>query len=517
MLMPFQNEPLSNFSDPAVRAAFEATLSKVQAQAGAEYPLIIGGRRVMTQDAIKSINPSHPEQVLGVVGKANRDLAEETMQVALAAYEDWSRTDPMARARILLRAAAIIRRRKHEFSATMVLEIGKTWPEADADVAESIDFLEFYAREMMRLNEEPYHTPYPGEENSAYYRPLGVGVVIPPWNFPAAICIGMSSAAVVSGNTVILKPASITPIIAARYVAAMEEAGLPPGVLNFLPGPGGSVGDYLVAHPQTRFISFTGSKEVGIHIYETAARVQPGQKWLKRVVAEMGGKDGLVVDSGVDVEEAAAHAITSAFGFQGQKCSACSRVIAHQDIYDELAARLKERAEALVVADPIRYGVNMGPVADASAFKSITEYIEVGRSEGRLLTGGGPAPEAGEGYYIKPTIYVDVDPKARIGQEEIFGPVVAVHKARDFHDAIAIANDTEFGLTGGVISRNRAHLEYARREFRVGNLYFNRKITGALVDVQPFGGFNMSGTDSKAGGRDYLLLHMQMQSVTERF
>ncbi len=517
MLTPFQNEPVTNFADPQERAAFAAALGQVQAECGRQYPLVIGGQHLMTEAVIRSTNPSHPDQVVGVTGKADRALAEQAMQAALTAYESWSRTDPQARARILLKAAANIRRRKHEFSATMVLEIGKNWAEADGDIAEAIDFLEFYSREMFRLNAEPHHTPFSGEENSVYYRPLGVGLVIPPWNFPAAICYGMTAAALVSGNTVILKPASITPVIAARFVAALEEAGLPPGVLNFLPGPGGEVGDYLVQHPQTRFISFTGSKEVGIRIFEQAARVQPGQKWLKRVIAEMGGKDAIVVDSDADLDEAAGHIITSAFGFQGQKCSACARVIAVAGVYDALLAKLKERTEALTVGDPVQPGINLGPVADAGAYKSILEYIEIGKGEGRLVAGGGPATAAGEGYFIQPTIIADLPPRARISCEEIFGPVVAVQKAATFAEAIALANDTEFGLTGGVMSRNREHLEYARREFQVGNLYFNRKITGALVDVQPFGGFNMSGTDSKAGGRDYLLLHTQMQSVTERF
>jgi len=517
-VVPFRNEPLTDFSRPENRDAFRQALELVQSRFGREYPLVIGGERIMTKDRIASTNPANPSEVVGYVAKADRELADKAMAAAVAAFEEWSHVNPKARARILLKAAAIMRRRKHEFSATMVVEIGKSWVEADADTAEAIDFLEYYAREMYRLSEPQPLTRIPGEDNELYYIPLGVGMVIPPWNFPCAIMVGMTSSSIVAGNTVILKPASITPVIAAMFVEVMEEAGLPSGVLNYLPGPGGSVGDYLVGHPQTRFITFTGSKEVGLRINETAAKTAPGQKWIKRVIAEMGGKDAIVVDRDVDLEEAASGIVASAFGFQGQKCSACSRAIVHQDVYEPLIELVVEKTRALLQGDPRNPDVHQGPVADKAAFESILKYIEIGKTEGRLVLGGGASPLAKEpgGYFIEPTIFADVDSRARIGQEEIFGPVLAFIKARDFKDAIRIANDTEFGLTGSVYSRSRENLEYARRHFFVGNLYLNRKSTGALVGVHPFGGFNMSGTDSKTGGHDYLLLLTQAKAVSEK-
>lgn len=517
-VVPFKNEPLTDFTREENSRAFRQALELVQSRFGRQYPLVIDGERIMTADEIVSTNPADPAEVIGYVGRADMALADRAMASALEAFAMWRKVDPKARARILLRAAAMMRRRKHEFSATMVVEVGKSWPEADADTAEAIDFLEFYAREMYRLSEPQPLTRIPGEDNELYYIPLGVGLVIPPWNFPNAIMVGMTAAALVAGNAVILKPASITPVIAAMFVEIMEDAGLPKGVLTFLPGPGGSVGDYLVAHPKTRFIAFTGSKEVGLHINEAAARLAPGQKWLKRVIAEMGGKDCIIVDRDTNVEEAASAIVASAFGFQGQKCSACSRAIIHQDVYDSALDLIVAKTKTLLQGDPRNPAVHQGPVADKAAYQSILQYIEIGKSEGRLMLGGGPSPVAAAtgGYFIEPTIFADVDPHAHIAQEEIFGPVLAVHKAKDFEEAIRMANDTEYGLTGSVFSNIRANLEYARSEYFVGNLYFNRKSTGALVDVHPFGGFNLSGTDSKAGGRDYLLLFTQAQAVSEK-
>jgi 1-pyrroline-5-carboxylate dehydrogenase len=517
-VVPFRNEALTDFSKAENVQAFQAALDLVQGQFGREYPLVIGNQRIMTEEKIVSTNPANPKEVVGYVGKATRELADRAMEVALAAFETWRHMDPKARGRVLLRAARMMRERKHEFSATMVVEIGKTWVEADADTAEAIDFLEFYGREMMRLSEPQPLTRIEGEDNELYYIPLGVGLVIPPWNFPNAIMVGMTTAAIVAGNSVILKPASITPVIAARFVDLMEDAGLPPGVLTFLPGPGGSVGDYLVGHPRTRFIAFTGSKEVGLRINEVAGKTAPGQKWIKRVIAEMGGKDCIVVDSDTDLKDAANAIVSSAFGFQGQKCSACSKAIIHKDVYDAVVNLIVEKTKTLTQGDPRIQSMQQGPVADKSAYENVLKYIEIGSGEGRVLAGGGPSKLAAEtgGFFIEPTVIADVDPHARIGQEEIFGPVLSIHKADSFEDAIRIANDTEFGLTGSVFSRNRKRLEYARQHYFVGNLYFNRKSTGALVDVHPFGGFNMSGTDSKAGGRDYLLLFSQAKSVSEK-
>jgi 1-pyrroline-5-carboxylate dehydrogenase len=368
---------------------------------------------------------------------------------------------------------------------------------------------------MMRLKGAHPVTPFAGEENELRYMPLGVGVVIPPWNFPLAICCGMTAAALVTGNTVCLKPASTSPVVAAKTVELLYAAGLPKNVLNFVPGPGSSVGDAMVCHPQTRFISFTGSREVGTGIFEKAAKVHPGQIWLKRTVLEMGGKDFIVVDETANIDAAAEGAVAAAFGFQGQKCSACSRLIAQKSIYKDLVDRVVARTRELTIGDTVKSdNYFMGAVIDPSAHKKISDYIEIGKGEGRTVLGGGKIPD--NGYFVPPTIIADIKPEARIAQEEIFGPVLAVIPFDTFDEGLSIANGTEYGLTGALFSNDRLRLERARLEFHVGNLYLNRKCTGALVDVQPFGGFNMSGTDSKAGGRDYLQLFLQGKSVTER-
>ncbi len=513
MITEFRNEPFTDFSNEENRASFAASLAKVEAELGKEYDLVIGGEKIKTEQKITSFNPSNKKEVVGVTSKANQELAEKAMQAAAATFETWKKVPGEKRARYLFKAAAIMRRRKHEFSAWLVMESGKSWAEADADTAEAIDFMEFYGREMIRYSEPQPLTPLAGENNELFYIPLGVGVVIPPWNFPLAIMAGMTTAAVVTGNTVVLKPASITPVIAAKFMELLEEVGLPAGVVNFVPGSGGEVGDYLVDHPLTRFISFTGSQEVGLRINERAAKTNKGQKWIKRVVAEMGGKDAIVVDKDADLDAAAAAIVASAFGFQGQKCSACSRAIVLEEVYDEVLDKVVERTKALTQGDARDVQYYMGPVADESAFNKIMEYIEIGKKEGRLMTGG--EGDSSNGYYIQPTVFADLDPDARIMQEEIFGPVVAFTKAKDFDHALEIANNTMYGLTGAVFTRNRKHLEMAREVFHVGNLYFNRKCTGALVGVHPFGGFNMSGTDSKAGGRDYLGLFLQAKITSE--
>ncbi|SDY15040.1 L-glutamate gamma-semialdehyde dehydrogenase [Thermoactinomyces sp. DSM 45892] len=513
MLQEYRNEPFTDFSKEENYTAFQAALDKVQSELGREYKIIIGDERIQTDRTMKSLNPSNLDQVVGVAYEANVDLAEKAMQVALSTFETWKKYSPAARARILFKTSAIMRRRKHEFSAWMVLEAGKSWAEADADTAEAIDFMEFYGREMIRISESQPLTRIPGEDNELTYIPLGVGVVIPPWNFPLAITVGMTTAAIVSGNTVILKPASPTNVIAAKFMEILEEAGCPSGVVSYLPGPGAEVGEYLVTHPKTRFISFTGSRAVGLRINELAAKTVPGQKWIKRVVAEMGGKDAIVVNNDADLDLAVDSIVKAAFSFAGQKCSACSRAIIHQDVYDQVLEGVVAKAKELKVGNTTDLGVDLGPVVDDKAYNKILEYIEIGKQEGRLMAGGGKAE--GNGYYIEPTVFADVDPQARISQEEIFGPVVAFHKANDFDHALEIANNTDYGLTGAVLTRSRANLEKAREEFHVGNLYFNRKCTGALVGVHPFGGFNMSGTDSKAGGRDYLLLFTQAKMVSE--
>ncbi len=510
----FTNEPFVDFSKPENRRAMEEALKKVAAEFGREYAMYIGGKRVTTSEKRASTNPSHPSQAIGMFQVATAEIAKQAVEAAHNAFDAWKRVPAERRAECLFRAAKILRERKFEISALMCYEVGKTWPEADADTAETIDFCEFYGREMLRLGGPQKLTPMKGEKNYLVYIPLGVGAIIPPWNFPCAIMGGLVAASLVTGNTVVLKPASDSPTIAAKFVDILFEAGIPKEALNFVTGPGGSIGDALIAHPKTRYIGFTGSKEVGLRISELAGKAAPGQIWIKRTVLEMGGKDSIIVDDEADLDAAAEGVVQSAFGYQGQKCSACSRAIVTDKVYEPFVQKVVERAKKIRVGpseDPNNY---MGPVVSKSAMNTILDYIEVGKKEGKLLLGGARAP--GDGYFIQPTIIADVDPKARIAQEEIFGPVLAVVKARDFDHALEVANNTEFGLTGGVYTKNPAKIEKATEAFHVGNLYFNRKCTGAMVGAHPFGGFNMSGTDSKTGGKDYLLLFLQAKTVAEK-
>lgn len=518
MLPPFRNEPATDFSIPANREAFQKAVDYVRTQLGKTYALRIGANDVLSGETITSINPSRPGEVVGIVAAGRKEDAERAIHVAAEAFQSWRYVSHGERARYLLRAAAAMRRRKHEFSAWMVFEIGKSWAEADADTAEAIDFLEYYARLAIKLEDASSQlVQLPGEEGELQYIPLGVGAVIPPWNFPNAIMTGMTSAAVVAGNTVLLKPASITPVIAYKFCELLWQNGLPPGVLNYLPGPGGSIGDTIVDHPLTRFIAFTGSKEVGMRIFERASKVHPGQLWLKRTLLEMGGKDAVVVDETANLDAAVDGIVASAFGFQGQKCSAGSRAIICDPVYDTLQTRVVEKVKALRQGAPdLGPDIHQGPVSDKKAMQKILEYCEIGTQEGKLLCGGKARVTPEGGYFIEPTVFGEVPPDARIAQEEIFGPVLALIRAKDFADALHIANGTEYGLTGSVYSQSRERLERARREYHVGNLYFNRKCTGALVGVHPFGGFNMSGTDSKAGGPDYLLLFTQAKSIAEK-
>ena len=515
MIQPYKHEPFTDFSVEDNRQAYLQALKTVEGYLGQDYPLVIGGEKITTEEKIISYNPANKEEVIGQVSKANQELAEKAMQVAVEAFKTWKKTKPEVRADVLFKAASIIRRRKHEFSALMTKEAGKPWKEADADTAEGIDFLEYYGRQMLSLKDGVPVQSRANEFNRYDYIPLGVGIIISPWNFPFAIMAGTTVAAIVSGNTVLLKPASTTPIIAAKFVEVMEEAGLPKGVLNFVPGSGAEVGDYLVDHKDTRFISFTGSRDVGLRIFERSSKLSPGQIWMKRLIAEMGGKDTIVVDKEADLELAAQSIVAGAFGFSGQKCSACSRAVVVEDVYEQVLNRVVELTNQLTIGNPAEQRNFMGPVIDNNAYKKILEYIEIGKQEGKLLTGG--EGDNSKGYFIKPTVFAELSPTSRIMQEEIFGPVVGFTKAKDFTEAIDIANNTEYGLTGAVITNNRAHLEQAREDFHVGNLYFNRSCTGAIVGYQPFGGFNMSGTDSKAGGPDYLLLHMQAKTTSEMY
>ncbi|MCY8938437.1 L-glutamate gamma-semialdehyde dehydrogenase [Peribacillus frigoritolerans] len=509
----YKHEPFTDFTLEENKSEFKKALEVVQSELGKNYPLVIGEEFITTNEQIESINPANKEEVIGRVSKANKELAEKAMQAALSTFNTWKKEKPEERANILFRAADIIRRRKHEFSGYLVKEAGKPWKEADADTAEAIDFLEFYARQMMQLKDGAPVKSREGEANKFNYIPLGVGVIISPFNFPLAIMAGTAAAAIVAGNTILLKPSNNTPVIAAKFVEVMKEAGLPHGVLNYIPGGGAEIGDYLVDHPKTRFVSFTGSREVGCRIYERAAKVHPGQIWLKRVIAEMGGKDTVVVDKDADLDVAASSIVYSAFGFSGQKCSAGSRAVVHQDVYDEVLEKAVALTQDLTNGCPEDVNTYMGPVISQASYDKIMKYIEIGKEEGKLMTGG--EGDDSKGYFIEPTIFADIDENARLMQEEIFGPVVAFCKARDFDHMMEIANNTDYGLTGALLSNTPDHIERAKEEFHVGNLYFNRGCTGAIVGYHPFGGFNMSGTDSKAGGPDYLILHMQAKTTSE--
>jgi len=512
---PFVTEPFFDFSREDNARKMRAAIEKVRGQLGREYDLIIGGKRVKTTDKIRSLNPAKPSQVVGVHQKAGKEHVEPAMTAALKAFETWKYTSVEERASLVFRVGDLMRERKMEFMAWLVFEVSKNWAEADADISETIDFCEFYAREALRFAKAETPIQLPGERDTLMYIPLGVGAVIPPWNFPCAIMAGMTLASIVCGNTVVLKPSSDSPTIAAKFVELLEECGMPEGVVNFCPGGGATFGDAVVAHPKTRYVAFTGSREVGLHINQSAAKQQPGQLWIKRTILEMGGKDAIIVDADADLDAAVEGVAQAAFGFQGQKCSACSRAIIDERIYDKFLEKLKARVERIQVGDPAE-NANMAAVINEGSMKDILNYIEIGKKDGRLITGGARATEAGEGYFIQPTVIADVPPKSRLEQEEVFGPVLAVIKSRNFDHALEIANDTEFGLTGAVYSSSREKLDRAVREFHVGNLYLNRKCTGAMVGAHPFGGFNMSGTDSKSGGPDYLYLFTQAKSVGEK-
>jgi len=511
----FRNEPLTDFTKEENARAMRAAIEKVRGELGQECPFVIGGERINTDDKLETINPANRKQVVGKFQKATKELANRAVEAAYEAFQTWRNVPAEERTQLLFRVTELMRARKHELSAWMIHEVAKSWPEADGDTAEAIDFLEFYGREMLRYGAPQPLTKLIGENNHLDYIPLGVGAVIPPWNFPLAIMAGMTAAAIVTGNTVVLKPSSDSPAIAYKFFELLEEAGMPAGVVNFMTGSGAEVGDVIVDHPKTRFIAFTGSKEVGLRINERAAKTQPGQLWIKRVVAEMGGKDAIIVADDANLEEAATGVVQSAFGFEGQKCSACSRAIIDARVYDSMIEKIAERTAKIKLGNPSEPGTTMSAVVNEKAFKSINSYIEKGKAEGgRVVAGGGSDGE--QGFFIEPTVIADVKPGATIEQEEIFGPVLAVIKANDYDDALRITNDTQFGLTGAVYSTDEAKIERARREFHVGNLYFNRKCTGALVGVHPFGGFNLSGTDSKAGGHDYLLLFMQAKVLSAR-
>lgn len=514
MLQPFQNEPLTDFSHPAQAAAYREALAQVRRRLGAHRSLIIGGEEVETGGQIASLNPAKPAEVVGTVAAAGPREAHRALEAAWQAFPAWAARPAEERAVILVKLAVELRRRKFELAAWETLEASKNWAEADADVAEAIDFCEYYARQALKFAKPQPVRPYPGEFNQSLLQPLGAGVIIPPWNFPLAILVGMALGPVAAGNTVVVKPSSYTPVIGGVFMEAAAAADLPPGVVNFLPGRSEEVGDYLVDHVRTRFINFTGSKAVGTRIAVRAAHVHPGQNWLKRAYMEMGGKDAIVIDETADLDDAVPSVIRSAFGFQGQKCSAASRLIVVKEVYETVLERLLAAVKEVMVG-PAEENCQMAAVISEAQFTMILDEIDKGRSQAKLVAGGNRIERDG-GYYLEPTVFADVPPDSRLAQHEIFGPVLSVIRAQDFDEAVRIFNDTEYGLTGGLFSRNRPRIERAKREFYVGNLYINRKITGALVGVQPFGGFKMSGSNAKAGGPDYLRLFLEMKSVAER-
>jgi RHH-type proline utilization regulon transcriptional repressor/proline dehydrogenase/delta 1-pyrroline-5-carboxylate dehydrogenase len=510
----FKNCPVADFSQEANRRAMHEALAQVGKKLGQVYPLVINGERIKTAALLESLNPSHRLQVVGKSACAGPEHAEKALAAAVQAFPAWRDTPPAQRADCLFRAAQLLRERRWELAAWEVHECAKQWPEADADIAEAVDFCEYYAREMLRLA-QPRRRDVPGEDNEYFYEPRGVAVIIAPWNFPLAILAGMTAAAIVTGNTAIMKPAEQSPIIAAKFMDILLEAGVPPGVVSYLPGKGEEVGPVLVNSKDTAVIAFTGSRAVGLLINRQGAETPPGQEHVKRVISEMGGKNAIIVDEDADLDEAVAGVVASAFGYQGQKCSACSRVIVLESIHDHFLQRLIEATRSLKIGPAEDPSCTVGPVIDEEARQRILWYVEKGKTESRLAFAAEIGNLADAGCYVAPHIFADVAPTATIAQEEIFGPVLAVLKARNLDQALDIAEKTPYALTGGLFSRSPANIARVRREFRVGNLYINRKITGALVDRQPFGGFKLSGIGSKAGGPDYLLQFVNPRVITE--
>ncbi|MFW6178215.1 MAG: L-glutamate gamma-semialdehyde dehydrogenase, partial [Desulfohalobiaceae bacterium] len=511
---PFRNHPFVDFTKSDQRQAFPRAIQAVRQEMGGVYPLYINGEQVFTQEKLPSVNPAQPKEIIGQVCQAGTREADLAIQAAKQAFPAWRDLSAAERANYLFRASDIARRNIYKLSAWQILETGKQWAQAHADVGEAIDFMEYYARDMIRLGSPRRMGNLPGELNQYFYEPKGLAAVFAPWNFPLAISCGMTSAAMVTGNCVIYKPSGVSSVVGSTLCQIYQEAGIPAGVFNYLPGRGSAIGDYLVEHPDIAMITFTGSVEVGLRIIEKAAKVQPGQQFVKSVVAEMGGKNAVIVDDDADLDEAVLDIVYSAFGYQGQKCSACSRVIVLESIYEKFVHRLVEAAKSIRIGpaeDPANY---MGPVIDSGSQAKIQEYIELGKQEGSvLLCRSEELPR--DGYYVPLTIIGDIRPEHRLAQEEIFGPVLAVMKVKDFNQALEWANSTCYALTGGVFSRSPDHPPQARREFRVGNLYLNRAITGSLVERNAFGGFKLSGIGSKTGGPDYLTQFMNQRNTTE--
>jgi 1-pyrroline-5-carboxylate dehydrogenase len=510
-IRPFINEPFTRFEDPEQTAAMERALAQARLELGQRYPLELPKRSATSRAEIVSINPAQPSQVIGIHEAGGAADADTAVEKASTAWLSWRNLPMRERADLLFWAAEKLRQRKMEFSAWLVLETGKNWAEADADTAEAIDFLEYYAREAIWLSSAAPSIQYPGEINRLAYLPLGVGAVLPPWNFPLAIMAGMTCAAIVVGNTVVLKPSPLAPTIATKFHQLLRDCGLPEHVVTLVQG-GPELGEALVNHPMVSFIAFTGSKKVGLGIHARAAIMQPGQLTIKRTILELGGKDAIIVEPDAKLESAATAVIASAFGFNGQKCSACSRVIVNEEIHDSFVLRLQQKAAELQQGDPAK-NFAVGPVINEAAYERVLRAINDAQARGTIAAGGKALTNPADGYFIQPTIVTGLSPRDPICQEELFGPVLAVLKSKDFGDALRIANDTEYGLTGSVYSQSEEKLRQAELDFHVGNLYLNRKCTGAMVGAHPFGGFKMSGTDSKAGGPDYLLLFTQAKSI----
>ena len=508
---PFRNEPLLDFSRQENRSRFARTLKETRQRFGRDYLLWVGGEETETKEWLESINPAAPTETIGRVAVAGREEAERALASAVDFFPEWKNTSVKERAAVLFRAAELMRRRRMELAGWELFEVGKGWREADADVAEAIDYLEYYGREMMRLSAPRVTQPLPGESNIYLYEPRGIAAVIAPWNFPLAILTGMTAAALVAGNCAIVKPAEQSPVTGALLVEILREAGLPDAACQLLQG-GGELGAYLVRHPAVHLIAFTGSREVGLEILRAAYDHPPEQEHVKRVVCEMGGKNAIIVDEDADLDEAVVHILESAFGYQGQKCSAASRIILTEEIHDHLLERLVEAVRSLKIGPPDDPRNFIGPVIDAAAYSRIIGYIDLGKREGKCVLDR-EAP--GGGYFIGPAIFGGIEPSHRLANEEIFGPVLSVIRAKDFDTALAIANRSSYALTGGIFSRSPAHIEKARKEFRVGNLYINRGITGAVVERQPFGGLKLSGIGSKAGGPDYLLQFLEPRTISE--
>lgn len=511
---PYTTEPYSDFTNPKIRDGFRAELDTVRARLGGDWPLVIDGRRIVTGRWIDSYDPCVSTRRVGRAAAAGADEIAAAVDAATRAQVAWGDLPTIARARALVKLAAVLRRQKWELAAWEVFEAGKNYLEAEADVAEAIDFCEYYARRAMAYDDALPSYPWPGEENTSTLQPIGVGLVIPPWNFLLAILVGTVVGPVVAGNTVVVKPSPKTPIIAGRFMQLLDEAGFPPGVVNLLTGRDEDLGDALVDHPAIRFVNFTGSVATGLRIHERAAKVHPGQHFLKKTFLEMGGKDGMIVDETADLDAAADAAVAGAFGFQGQKCSAMSRLIVVDAVHDALVQRVVARAKELTVGRA-EDDAHVCAVIDETQYTKILGFIERARATSTLVLGGHDGPDGG--WFVPPTIFVDVDPGAELAQEEVFGPVVAVLRARDWEHALAMANGTRYALTGGVFTRLRSRIDDARKRFRVGNLYVNRKITGSMVGVQHFGGFDLSGTNTKAGGPEYVRSFMESKCVTERF